>query len=192
MWCSFQPFSSCKPLRMPWKQKRSSTTWILRRSSKYLIITASLLFHQQHHHQQTSSSWLLWSSAATSRTIYTAILCTKAEALSALSSTAAKLFSHCLLITIPFGAKHFRSECVFSVDINGLFLTLSKSWLPLPKFRLNCLGSFFSVETYWTAGLTLKNHHNGFSIKPIQKKEMPITKMQNTSIIWLNCKALPF
>ena len=30
-------------------------------------------FHQQHHHQQTSSSWLLWSSAATSMTIYTAI-----------------------------------------------------------------------------------------------------------------------
>ena len=156
-------------------------------------------FHHEHHHQQTSSSWLLWSSAATSRTIYTAILCTKAEDLKALSSTPAKLFSHCLLITIPFGTKHFRSECVFSVDINGLFLTFSKSWLPLPKFRLNCLGSFFSVETYWTAGLTLKNRRNGFSIKPIQNKEMPIAIMQNTGIIcfenslnWLNCKALPY
>ena len=157
MGCSFQPYSSCKPLRMPWRQKRSSTTWTLRRSSKYLIITACF-FHHQHHHQQTSSSWLLWSSAATSMTIYTAIWCTKAEALSAFSSPSpAKLFSYCLLITIPFGTKHFRSECVFSVDINGLFLTLSKSWLPLPKFRLNCLESFFSVETYWSAGLTLRS-----------------------------------
>ena len=161
--------------------------------------TIARFFHQQHHHQQTSSSWLLWSSAATSITIYTANWCTKAETLSALSSTPAKLFSHCLLITIPFGTKHFGSECVFSVDINGLFLTLSKSWLPLPKFRLNCLGSFFSVDNYWSAGLTLKIHHNGFSIKPIQNKEMPITIMQNTSIIrfenslnWLNCKALPY
>ena len=178
MWCSFQPFSSCKPLRMPWKQKRSSTTWILRRSSKYLLSSPhhiasfinSIIISKLHHHgcfdhQQQHLGQFIRPSYVQKQRLYQHLI----------SSTAAKLFSHCLLITIPFGTKHFRSECVFSVDINGLFLTLSKSWLPLPKFRLNCLGSFFSVETYWTAGLTLKNRRNGFSIKPIQNKEIPIT-----------------
>ena len=153
------------------------------------IIISKLRHHCCFDHQQQHLWQFIWPS----------VWCSRADALSALSSTATKLFSHCLLTTIPFGTKHFGSECVFSVDINGLFLTFSKSWLPLPKFRLNCLGSFFSVETYWTAGLTLKNHHNGFSIKPIQNKEIPITIMQNASIIylenslnWLNCKALPY
>ena len=153
------------------------------------IIISKLHHHGCFDHQQQHLGQFIRPSYVQKQRLYQHLI----------SSTAAKLFSHCLLITIPFGTKHFRSECVFSVDINGLFLTLSKSWLPLPKFRLKCLGSFFSVETYWTAGLTLKNHHNGFSIKPIQNKEIPITIMQNASIIylenslnWLNCKALPY
>ena len=81
------------------------------------IIISKLHHHGCFDHQQQHLGQFIRPSDVQKQRLYQHLI----------SSTAAKLFSHCLLITIPFGTKHFGSECVFSVDINGLFLTLSKS-----------------------------------------------------------------